>query len=402
MLPRDLTPAQFTRYPPEARKVVVDHLGTVRQLPLAFLPLLLREAMVYDWKFPIERRDLDHQFAYLGAMSQDQLEASMQPFGKLRLSPELEQVDWVNNPAEFSERLSAHLWATHQIEAFRAASVEYVHKLNASKLEEPLALARLGIVIVGEGVTENKLPLFRKLRPYGTHFKNVRAQNGRAVLLEAVSTRAAKHPEKFAHWYIDGGKAESATASSVTCVSYSSLNPIRLALVARMRQVMQNGGGPEALRSLLAQMKPEDLGMGETGDAAVLNRLQISLLTEGSGTQLFSTTFVQWAAREVLRRAQPLTVLARFTPRQREDSMRELIAGGQSAPIPDPEGSLIDGDMGAYYTWINLRRLSKADKSSFLVWFENHGEALAVAPGLQRGQESAESLSMAELLTRLT
>ena len=73
MLPRDLTPAQFTRYPPEARKVVVDHLGTVRQLPLAFLPLLLREAMVYDWKFPIERRDLDHQFAYLGAMSQDQL-----------------------------------------------------------------------------------------------------------------------------------------------------------------------------------------------------------------------------------------------------------------------------------------------------------------------------------------
>jgi len=267
-------------------------------------------------------------------MSQDQLAASMQPFAGLRLSPELEQVDWVNNPAEFSERLSAHLWATHQIEAFRAASVEYVHKLNASKPVEPLALARLGIVIVGEGVTENKLPLFRKLRPYGTHFKNVWAENGRAILLEAVSTRAAKHPEKFAHWYIDGGKAESAAASSVTCVSYSSLNPVRLALVARMRQVMQNGGGPEALRSLLAQMKPEDLGMDGTGDAGLLNRLQISLLTEGSGTQLFSTTFVQWTAREVLRRARPLTVLARFSPRQREDSMRELIADGRSTPVP--------------------------------------------------------------------
>ena len=82
--------------------------------------------------------------------------------------------------------------------------------------------------------------------------------------------------------------------------------------------------------------------------------------------------------------------------------MRELIAGSHSAPIPDPEGSLIDGDMGAYYTWINLRRLTEADKSSFLAWFENHGEALAVGPGLQRGQESAKALSMRELLARLT
>ncbi len=43
----------------------------------------------------------------------------------------------------------------------------------------------------------------------------------------------------------------------------------------------------------------------------MLNRFQLSLLTEGSGTQVFATTFVQWAAREALRRAQPLTV---FTP----------------------------------------------------------------------------------------
>ena len=41
----------------------------------------------------------------------------------------------------------------------------------------------------------------------------------------------------------------------------------------------------------------------------MLNRFQLSLLTEGSGTQVFSTTFVQWAAREALRRAQPLTLV---------------------------------------------------------------------------------------------
>jgi hypothetical protein len=53
--------------------------------------------------------------------------------------------------------------------------------------------------------------------------------------------------------------------------------------------------------------------MGDAPDA-VLSRFQVSVLTEGSGTQVFSTTFVQWAAREAFRRAQPLTLLLRFAP----------------------------------------------------------------------------------------
>ena len=40
----------------------------------------------------------------------------------------------------------------------------------------------------------------------------------------------------------------------------------------------------------------------------VMQRFDVSLLTEGSGTQIFSTSFAQWAAREALRRAQPLTL----------------------------------------------------------------------------------------------
>ena len=98
---------------------------------------------------------------------------------------------------------------------------------------------------------------------------------------------------------------------------------------------------------------------------AVLNRFQVSVLTEGAGTQLFSTTFVQWSAREILRRAQPLTLLARFTPRQHEQSMRELVAGTQTRVVTDPAGSLIDADMGAYYTWINQQRLTGAEDASF-------------------------------------
>ncbi len=133
----------------------------------------------------------------------------------------------------------------------------------------------------------------------------------------------------------------------------------------------------------------------------VLNRFQVSLLTEGSGTQIYSTTFVQWAAREVYRRAQPITLLARFQPRVRERPMNELLEGIQQNAEPDPHGSLIDADMGAYYSWLNQQRLNGANEAVFLVWFEEHGEAVAVAPSLSRGTVDPTEIDLAGLLRKI-
>jgi hypothetical protein len=140
------------------------------------------------------------------------------------------------------------------------------------------------------------------------------------------------------------------------------------------------------------------VGMNSSVDP-VLGRFAISVLTEGSGTQIYSTTFVQWSAREALRRARPLTVLARFTPRQTEESADEEFSGTQKKPVLDPAGSLLDADMGAYYTWINLQRLSGS--SRFLAWFEGRGEAVAIGPSFTAGNESNEPAKLAEILQRL-
>src|ERR1700735_4757877 len=120
MLPDRLTPASFIAYPPEARQLAVKQIALLQHLPLAFLPLLLRELIVYDWKFPSERADLARQFAYLAKYSDHR----MSPVPPLTLTREGEQTGWVNNPAIFSEQLSAPLRATHQIDTFRAAAVD--------------------------------------------------------------------------------------------------------------------------------------------------------------------------------------------------------------------------------------------------------------------------------------
>jgi hypothetical protein len=392
MLPSELQAAQFSGYPPQARQLAIDHLDLLRRLPLAFLPLLLRELIAYDWKFPAERRELDSQFLYLAGLRQ-----STAPFAQLRLSNELERANWVNEPAQFSEQLTAHLWATHQIDQFRTAAVDYVHKLNAANPPPPLPAPRLGLVLIGQGVGENRYRLFRKLRPHGTYFNRLNPADGRKVLLEAVTARAAAYPAPFAHWYLEGGVGESPDCAGLTCLSYRGLDSARAQIVSDMTKVMESGIGPEALRTKLARMTPQDLGIRD----GVLNRFQLSVLTEGSGTQIYSTTFVQWAARELLRRAQPMTLLARFAPRLKEQSIKDLLAQERQKPQLDPDGSLRDGDMGAYYTWLNQQRLPGAEQARFLAWFEDHGEAVVIGPGIKSGAASSEAIGLKELVSRV-
>ena len=245
-------------------------------------------------------------------------------------------------------------------------------------------------------------PLFRKLRPHGAYFSHVKAEDGLRLLLDSVAARAKAHPAPYGHWYIDGGD-EADHAPALTCISYRALEPVRAALLRKMQTELDRPGmGPEALRTFLAQMRPSDLGTnpGSSGKPPdeVLDRFQVKLLTEGSGTQIFSTSFAQWATREALRRAQPLTLLVRFAPRQRQKPMNELLSAVPARPELDFVGSLIDADLGAYYNWLNQQRLPGAEQSSFLVWFEGHGQALAIGPSMPRGTESTSAADLGQLL----
>jgi hypothetical protein len=398
MLPSDLKPEQFNGYPPQAKRLVTGYVETLQRLPLSFVPSLLREVIDYDFKFPPERKAIEKELANLKSLSPEQAKEWFQGFAQIKETTKLESVDWVNSPGLFVEQLSAHLWATHQLDAFRKAAMDYASRLQAVAPPEPPPVPRLGIAVIGQGASAHEEPLFRKLRAHGGYFSRVNPENGLETLLNAVAARAKAHPGPYAHWYIDGGQAASHDAE-LTCVSYNALEPARAALLRKMRgEIERPGMGPEALRTLLAQMRPADLGMGKAEDE-VLNRFQVKLLTEGSGTQIFSTTFAQWAARETLRRAQPLALLVRFAPRQRQRPMNELLSGLRPSAELDPAGSLVDADMGSYYTYLNQQRLAGAEQSSFLVWFEGHNEAIVIGPAMPRGSQSSTPTDLKHLLT---
>lgn len=397
-----LQPDQFRSYPPEARRLATNHIDLLRRLPTIFAATLLREVIDYDWRFPAERGEVDRQLSYLASLPPDQFTRLFAKFAQIRVGAKLEEMEWAKEPIIFSERLTAYLWSTHQIDAFRAAATEYMSRLGSITKDPPPPMPRLTIAVIGKDVQQSPFPLFRKLRPHGVLFNQVQPESGLQTLVETVAARAAAHPLSYGHWYIDGS-APLPASELVSVVAYDLLQPVRTALLHQMQEVVHSGnGGPESMETKLAHLTPEELGMRGEMAKGILNRFQVNLLTQGSGTQIFSTTFVQWAAREALRRAQPVTLLARFTPRQRQRPMNELLEPKPAGVELDPEGSLLDADMGAYYIWIDQQRLSGSAESLFIAWFEGHDKAIAIGPDLPRGTESNQPANMKQLLQWIT
>lgn len=395
MLPTDLRAAHFDMYPSQARHLGVQHLAVLQQLPLSFLPSLLRELIEYDYNFPAERNAMDRQLSTLAALPPPQLSAWFQGFFQIHVDTTQEKTDWVNQPAHFTEDFSAYLWASHQMDSFRSAATRYSSLLNTTAPAPVLPIKRLGIVVIGRGVDFYKQPLFTNLRKHGTYFSRVDPHGGCDHLLNVLASRAQTHPAAYAHWYVDGA-VPAPHDEALTTVSYAALAPARATLLKNIElEVARPGMGPEQLRTYMMRLSPADLHM--KGDV-VLDRFQMKLLTEGSGTQIFSTTFVQWTAREVLRRAQALSLMVRYAPRQRQRPMNELLSSSTGDLQVDAEGSLVDGDMGAYYQWIDQQRLPAAEQSSFIVWFEGQSQALAIGPSLPRGAESKSSIDLKALV----
>ncbi len=403
MLPAALDAKQFAGYPPQGRALAVSSLPVLRTLPLQFAPFLLREFIAFDWRFPLEQQQVRDQLRWLGELTSQQRSELLAGFAGISIPPQFSDLPWVEAPSAFIEQLTAHLWSSKQVDALTVAANTYAAALHEHTPVAAPRQARLLIAVVGQGCATTPHPLFRKLRPHGVYFSGVEPEGGLALLEARVSARAAKDPTPFAHWYIDGGTLARPEANpGIATLSYAALAPVRHKLLATMRSAAQTSGvGPEALRSELSNMRPVDLGLHATTDdhTATLQHFQVNLLTEGSGTQIFATSFVQWAGREAMRRAQPETMLVRFTPRQRQRPMDEMLFATAEPTDLDPQGSLIDADMGTYLLWLDQQRLPGSEAATTIAWFEDNKQAVAIGPGFPQGTSSSSPIRLQQLLT---
>ena len=64
----------------------------------------------------------------------------------------------------------------------------------------------------------------------------------------------------------------------------------------------------------------------------------------------------------------------------------------------DPDGSLRDAEMGAYYTWIEMDRISTPGKNTFIAWAEGTTQAVLVGGSAPGGTRCDTALHLKEAL----
>ena len=371
--------------------------------PSAFCPSLLRELIEYDYKFPVEcQAHRVRSLQKLSSLSANADPAWFQAFSQLSLSFKLEH-------SQLGRASRRSLWNScrrisgrpHQLDAFRKAAMEYGDRLRSGCAAQirPAMLSTWNRHYRARRRVALTLRSFATCaRTRGTYFDKSEAGMTESNFCSKALPRGRKsHPAPYGHRYIEGGQvADHSPAADLRVLSSAPTGTRRLAAQHAGRN-QASGMGPEELRTHLAQMSPADLGMDKEGDA-VSNHFQMKLFTEGSGTQIFSTTFAQWAAREALRRAQPLTLLVRSGSRQRQRPMNELLSNYNSNPELDLTGSLIDADMGSDYNWINQQRLPGIRQSSFLVGLKIMGRPLQLDHRSPGGTASNSAADLGELL----
>jgi len=396
MTPAELQPANFAAYPPLAQAFAIRHLALLRELPMSVCPSFLVQIIALDTRFPVERETLEWQCASLESMEPQRRVLLLNPLKTITLPSELEQTNWVRSPGVFVEQLTASLWSSGQINAFHAASKALFDAIP----DRADTTNRLLLIVLGQGANISRPSLMRKLARQGIRLEGIDAVSAKAQMLAEVADRAKRMPASYAHWYIDGGTAWDGLASfdPVVSASYAQLAPLRSHVLAQMKSILQSGqSGAEQMRTRLSEMSVQGSGSSRVTPDPVLQRFYTELFTEGSGTQIFSTSFVQWAGRELARRAQPTTLLLRYGPRQRHRGLNEMVEVPDSM-TPDPEGSLVDAEMNAFYNWIAMKRIAAPGRLTTLAWAEGSSRAVLISPNTKPNTISNRPLTISQAL----
>jgi hypothetical protein len=182
----------------------------------------------------------------------------------------------------------------------------------------------------------------------------------------------------------DNGDATS--AGSLTGLSYDRLRPYREELTRALNSKIQSGvASPQEFaayaRSLQIAAPPGAL----LYSADVLLAFVREVLLTGNGTLLVNNTFVEWAAVQALRRAQPRILVTRFGVRDRLKPFSSMVLFSQpraSDHIPvtqDPAGSFIDAEQLSYYIWLNAEKNpAYRTRTLYLFLAEGVDEMLAI------------------------
>jgi hypothetical protein len=397
MKPTELVASSFDSYSKAARQFAIEHLPLLHRLPMAVCPSFLQQIQNLDTSFPAEQDSPREQCDSMQSLGAERYAALAAPLEDLSIPKVLQSMDWVHAPEEFIDELTAFLWSSGQIGQFRSGA----SALFAALPTRVEMTHRLVFAVLGQGAQVEDGKALRKLSKVGVLLTSLKAETAFQEIRKAMAEHAAKATAPYASWYIDGGAISPEMTSALpdtVLVSYPGLAKLRDRVLTRMQTALTNGsGGAEQMRTRLAGTSANEVGAAEITPDPVLQRFYTELFTRSSGPQIFSTSFVQWAGREVARRAQPQTLMLRYAPRQSHRDLNEMFAPAQVSSL-DAQGSFRDAEMGAYYNWIEMHRITAPGRLTFVAWVEDRSLAVIAGPNSPAGAVCITPMTIAQAL----
>jgi len=399
----------------EAAALAREYQPLLARLPASFQASVLLELQRWPLLFPPEKAYQRALLAQLAPRSGPELTEAFAGIRRVELEAGSAEV-MAPDPRRFQEALQARLRQRGLLPRWRREVEGLFGSLQPaldSQLHPAASPRRLVVLLYGKGIAIQPDKLWQRLRGRG---RRVRlriegveageaflrglfggAEAGQETLFSSIREGGAS---PYDAWLIEAGDALHALCEAkagkiegeggVTGLSYERLRGYREELTRALFRKVQSGvSGPQEFAAYARSLEvPAPVGLTLHRDP-VLQAFVRDVFLGGNGALVLNNTFVEWAAVQALKRAQPRLLVVRFGVRDKLKPFTSLLlfsqprATDQIPILEDPLGSFVDVELLSYYVWLNAEKSpAYRNKTLYLLLVEGFDEMLAIRSDL--------------------
>jgi hypothetical protein len=391
-----------------------EHDDVLRRLPATVHAFILLELQKWASLFAAEQRYQRTLLDQLSRLPKGDLQEAAAGIARVEAQSGAEKIG-TRDPRRFQDDAQARLRARRLLPEWRQEVDRFFQKIDPAieaQLYPATAPRRLVVQIYGRGIAVQPGTVWSRFKGTGVRvpLELQGAQRSDAFLralfagLDGVTAGsgffaaagASAGLDPLDAWIIESHEAlhelwgKSGRAQEgrdvPTGLSYDRLRGYRDELTRALYRKIQSGvESPQAFAAYARSLTITPGPGAMLFSADILQAFVRDVLLTGNGTLFVNNTFVEWAAVQALRRAQPRILVTRFGVRDKLKPFSSMLLFSQpraSDEIPlieDPVGSFVDVEQLSYYIWLNAEKSpAYRKKTLYLFLAEGLDEMLAI------------------------
>jgi hypothetical protein len=375
----------------EAAALAKEHRQMLDRLPATMRASLMVELHKWATLFPAERKYQGALLAHLSGVPRADTDRMFAGIAKIEADAGVKSIG-AGDPGQFQDESQALLRKKRLLYQWRG-EIEKLFQQIDPVLERQLYPAdgprRLVVQLYGNGISIQTDKLWERFKGSGFRIP-LKLEGGGSTdgFLQALfgGGPGAGIASPLDSWFVETGDGLSKFGGSGTTLSYARLRDYRDELTRALYDKVQKGvESPQAFAAYARGLTIAPGGDAFRHEAGVMQAFVRDVFLTGNGTLFVNNTFVEWAAVQALKRAQPRLLVARYGVRDKMKPFSSLLlfsqprATDQIPEIEDPTGSFVDVEQLSYYVWLNAEKTAAyRNRTLYLFLAEGVDEMLAL------------------------